>query len=203
MAELGAELGLLDGVLGSTVDAQVALVTDWSSGWAVEGNSLPTADLKLEETNLAHYRPLWAASIATDVVPASADLSGYRLVVVPNLYAVDEATAAALVEYVRGGGHLVMSFFSGIVDGNDRIHLGGYPPPFRELLGLHVEEFWPLPAGGSVELSPTGTGTRWSEWITVAGAEATHTFDGGELAGRGLAERVGVERRGVVVAQLA
>jgi beta-galactosidase len=184
VSELGAELGLLDGVLGSTVDAEVALVTDWSSGWAMEGNSLPTADLKLEETNLAHYRPLWAANIATDVVPATADLSGYRLVVVPNLYAVDEATAAALVEYVRGGGHLVMSFFSGIVDGNDRVHLGGYPAPFRDLLGLHVEEFWPLPAGGSVALSPTGTGTRWSEWITLEGAEAIATFGAGELAGR-------------------
>lgn len=184
VSALGAELGRLTGVLGSTVDADVALVTDWSSGWAMQGNSLPSADLDLAETNLAHYRPLWTAGIATDVVAPDTDLAAYRLVVVPNLYSVDTDVAARLVEYVRGGGHLLMSFFTGIVDSCDRVHLGGYPAPFREMLGLHIEEFWPLPAGGSIGLAPTGTGTQWSEWITTEGAEPLATFAGGELAGR-------------------
>lgn len=180
---LGAELARLEPVLGSGVDAHVALVTDWSSGWALQGSALPASDLSLEEVNLAHYRPLWNAGVAVDVVAPAVDLSRYRLVVVPNLYAVDTDVAARLVEYVRGGGHLLMSFFSGIVDGHERVHLGGYPGPFRELLGLTVEEFWPLPAGGSADLGSGGSGTLWSEWITVAGAEVLDTFTG-ELAGR-------------------
>ncbi len=184
VSALGAELARMSGVLGSTVDASVALVTDWSSGWAMQGNSLPSADLSLEETNLAHYRPLWQANLATDVVAPEVDLSGYRLVVVPNLYAVDAAVAARLVEYVRGGGHLVMSFFSGIVDGNDRVHLGGYPAPFRELLGLRVDEFWPLAQDATIDLAPSGTGTLWSEWITLEGAEEVATFTTGDLADR-------------------
>ncbi|GAB1513456.1 beta-galactosidase [Actinophytocola sp. KF-1] len=182
-AALGAELARLEPVLGSGVDADVALVTDWSSGWALQGAALPASDLSLEEVDLAHYRPLWNAGVAVDVVAPTVDLSRYKLVVVPNLYAVDAEVAERLVEYVRGGGHLLMSFFSGIVDGHERVHLGGYPGPFRELLGLTVDEFWPLPAGGSVDLGSGGTGTLWSEWITVAGAEVLDTFTG-ELAGR-------------------
>jgi beta-galactosidase len=182
-AALGAELARLEPLLGSTVDAPVALVTDWASGWAMQGNALPSADLSFEETNLAHYRPLWKAGIAVDVVWAYGDLSQYRLVVVPNLYAVDVAIAERLVEYVRAGGHLVMSFFSGIVDSSDRVHLGGYPGPFRELLGLTVDEFWPLPAGATIALGE-GTATVWSEWISPAGAEVLNTFADGELAGR-------------------
>jgi beta-galactosidase len=76
-----------------------------------------------------------------------------------------------------------MSFFSGIVDSSDRVHLGGYPGPFRELLGLTVEEFWPLPAGGTISLD-NGTATVWSEWISPSGAEVLATFADGELAGR-------------------
>lgn len=183
-AALGAELATLDPLLGSTIDAQAALLTDWSSGWALHGNALPCAELSLEDTNLAHYRPLWNAGVAVDVQPPTADLFRYRLVVVPNLYAVDLDVAARLVEYVRAGGHLVMSFFTGIADSSDRVHLGGYPAPFRELLGLEIEEFWPLPEGGRIALESGGSGTIWSEWITPAGAEVLDRFAEGELAGR-------------------
>jgi beta-galactosidase len=181
---LGAELAKLEPLLGADVNAHVALVTDWSSGWALQGAALPASDLSLEETNLAHYRPLWHGGVPVDVVPPTADLRRYRLVVVPNLYAVDTDVAARLVDYVRGGGHLVMSYFSGIVDGHERVHLGGYPGPFRELLGLTVEEFWPLPAGGTVPLGSGATGTLWSEWIRTEGAEVLDTFTTGDLDGR-------------------
>ena len=188
VSALGAELGELPELVGTRVEAEAALVLDWSSWWALETESHPATDLRQQEANLTHYRPLWESRITTDVVHPSADLSAYRLVVVPNLYLVDAATAANLVAYVRGGGHLVMSFFSGIVDECDRIHLGGYPAPFRELLGVHVEEFWPLADHGSVKVAATdghtGTGTLWSEWITTEGAETLATFADGELAGR-------------------
>jgi beta-galactosidase len=188
VAELGAELGRLPELLGSRVEAEAALVMDWSSWWALETDSHPATDLRQQEANLAHYRPLWENRVTTDVVHPSSDLSGYRLVVVPNLYLVDETTAANLVNYVRGGGHLVMSFFSGIVDECDRIHLGGYPAPFRELLGVHVEEFWPLADDGEVRLAMTdgrhGTGALWSEWLNLEGATPLASFADGELAGR-------------------
>lgn len=184
-AALGAELARLEPLLGAGVDARVALVMDWANGWAMQGDALPAADLSLEETNFAHYRPLWEAGVTVDVVSPAVDLSGYRLVVVPNLYAVDTEVAARLVDYVHGGGHLVMSFFSGIVDTDQRVHLGGYPAPFRELLGLTVEEFWPLPADGTVVLGSGGAGSVWSEWLTVAeDTEVLDTFTEGTLAGR-------------------
>ncbi|WP_020667317.1 beta-galactosidase [Amycolatopsis nigrescens] len=183
VAELGAELAGLGGVLGSGMEAETALLMDWPNGWALESNAHPVADLTLREANLSHYRPLWEAGVSADVVPPSADLSRYRLLVVPNLYLVETEVAERLVEYVRGGGQLVMSFFSGIVDGCDRVHLGGYPAPFRELLGLTVEEFCPLPEGGTIGLSG-GSGTIWSEWINTEGAEVLQTFAEGELAGR-------------------
>ena len=107
--------------------------------------------------------------------------------VAPNLYLVTDAAAECLVAYVAAGGSLLLSCFSGIVDEHDHVRLGGYPAPFRELLGLRVEELWPLPAGEtlavrSAELGPFG-GTLWAEAVKAEGAEVLAEVDGGDLDG--------------------
>ncbi|GHH86965.1 beta-galactosidase [Streptomyces sulfonofaciens] len=170
VAALGAELAAHPDLLGSVPRrADTALLLDWPNWWALELDAHP-ADLGLLDTALAHHRPFHDASVATDVVPVTADLTDYRLLVVPNLYSVSTATARRLTEYVRAGGTLVMSFFSGITDEHDRVHLGGYPAPFRELLGIEVEEFDPGPDGS------------WAEEIRLAGAEAVETSGAGTPA---------------------
>ncbi|BCJ27460.1 beta-galactosidase [Actinocatenispora sera] len=186
---LGHELAAVPELPGTTVHAEVALLHDWNSWWGLELDSHPSGDLDLLDAHLAHYAPLFDAHVPCDVVPPTADLAGYRLVVVPNLYLLERDAAARLASYVEGGGALVVSFFTGIVDADDRAYLGGYPAPLRGLLGLRIDEFWPLPSGGTIGLSgalstPGGHGTLWSEWIEPEGAEVLATFAGGELAGR-------------------
>src|SRR5947209_17720852 len=51
--------------------------------------------------------------------------------------------AKNLEQFVERGGILLTTYFSGIVDQNDRVALGGYPGELRKLLGLHVDEFDP------------------------------------------------------------
>jgi beta-galactosidase len=157
-------------------------VLDWPSWWALEGPAHPNSEVRFLDAAWAWHRPLYDASVACDVVRADADLSAYRLVVVPNLYLTSAEAGRALSRYVEEGGTLVMGFFSGIVDPCDRVHLGGYPAPFRETLGLRVEEFHPLPEGASVDLS-RGSGSVWSEELRLEGAEAVERFTAGALAG--------------------
>lgn len=169
--ELGAELAACPELLGSRPErADAALLVDWPSWWALELDAHPSADVTFLEAALAHHKPLYDASVACDVVPVDGDVTEYRLLVIPNLYSVTKETAERIRAYVRGGGTLVMSYFSGIVDEHDRVHLGGYPAPFRELLGLRVEEFDPRPDGG------------WAEEIHLEGAEAVTTFPDGTPA---------------------
>ena len=182
---LGAELASLPEIVGSRPDNDVALVLDWASWRALELDAHPSSDVQQLDALLAHYAPLFNANIACDVVSPADDLSGYRLVVVPNLYLVSSADAERLTEYVRTGGHLLMSFFSGIVDESDRVHLGGYPAPFREVLGLRVDEFRPLDAGQVLPvelLGQAGGATLWSERITTEGAEVLGRFADGSPA---------------------
>ena len=190
VAELGRELGSVPQIAGSRHVADVALLLDWQSWWALEQGSHPSGVLSQREALLRHHRPLFQAGVPCDVVPPDRDLSAYKLVVVPNLYLMSEGTGARLTEYVRGGGHLFVSFFSGISDENDRVHPGAYPAPLREVLGLRVEEFWPLDEGAEVDVRGAagvgGPADLWSEDIHLEGvsAVAVAEFGEGELAGR-------------------
>ncbi|MCO5997311.1 beta-galactosidase [Actinoallomurus rhizosphaericola] len=181
--DLGRELAASRPLAGARAPrADAAMVLDWPSWWALEGPAHPSADVRFLDAAWACHRPLYDAGVACDVVRPDTYLSGYRLVVVPNLYLTSEAAARNLERYVEEGGTLVMSFFSGIVDPCDRVHLGGYPAPFRRMLGLTVEEFHPLAEDASVGL-PGGSGTLWSEEVRLEGAEAVERFTTGVLAG--------------------
>jgi beta-galactosidase len=190
VCELGRELARVPEIAGTRSRADVALLTDWNSWWALELDSHPSTALDQTLINRAHHRALLEAGVPCDVLPPGRDLDGHKMVVVPNLYLLGEEDADRLTAWVERGGHLLVSFFSGIVDACDRVHLGGYPAGLRRLLGLRVEEFWPLAEGATVPVADRGgdgiggDADLWSEAIDLEGADAVAVFAGGELAGR-------------------
>ncbi len=187
VVELGATLKSIAEVAGSTVDAQVAIAFDWNARWACELDSHPSVDVTYLDRSLALYRALWDAGVTADFVHPDADLSAYRLVLVPTLYLVTDGSAENLSRYVAAGGVALVTYWSGIVDEYDHVRLGGYPGAFRELLGISTEEFCPLRAGGQVRV--TGGPLEgedadvWTERLHLRGAEAVSSYADGALAG--------------------
>ena len=131
----------------SRVPAEAALLLDWESWWALELDSHPSSSPAPDRVLGELYRPLLQAGVNADFAHPESDLSGYRLVLVPALYLVTDAGAENVRRFVADGGTALITFFSGIVDPQDRVRLGGYPAPWRDLLGLRIEELAPLPAG--------------------------------------------------------
>jgi beta-galactosidase len=183
VVELGAVLDSLAEVTGSRVVADVALVFDWQSWWATDLDSHPTADVRYLEQVHASHNALVAEGYTVDILPPGASLDGHRLVVVPSLYTVSDADAAAISRFVEAGGSAVVTFFSGIVDEDDRVRPGGYPGAFRELLGVSSEEFFPVDPAVELRLSDGTTASTWTEWVRLRGAEAVATFEDGPLPG--------------------
>ncbi|AXO36969.1 beta-galactosidase [Micromonospora echinospora] len=183
VCRLGADLRALAEVRGSHVDADVAILFDYEAWWGVELDSHPSVDVTYTDRLSALHGALWRAGVTADVVHPSADLSRYRLVVVPTLYLTRDADADALRRFVEAGGTALVTYFSGIVDEHDHIRLGGYPGAYRDLLGVRVEEFFPLRAGETVRLDDGARADVWTEWLHAEGAEVLAAYADGPLPG--------------------
>ena len=183
VCDLGVIAARLGELRGSTVEADVAILWDYQAGWAASGPAMPSADLEYSLAGQTVHRLLRDRGITADIVHPSADLTAYRLIVVPTLYLVRDEHAAAVAAAAEAGAEVLVTFFSGISDESDHVRLGGYPGAFRDLLGVRVEEFFPLLAGETVSLSG-GTGRLWSEDVTATSARVLSTYAAGPLRGR-------------------
>jgi beta-galactosidase len=188
VAELGALAARLGEVVGSTVDSEVAILWDYQSNWAITGPAMPSNAFHPSEVARTFHRLLRDRGVAADVVHPGADLAAYRVVVVPTLYSVTNAHAAAIAAAATGGAQVVVTFFSGISDEHDHVRLDGYPGAFRDLLKVRAEEFFPLRPGETVELTE-GHGSLWSEDLTATGAEVVTSYAAGPLAGKAAVTR--------------
>ena len=141
MTALGNELPDLKEILGSDVEADVAIVLDYNNWWTVEFTPGPTALLKYLEILQAYHYPLQEQNITTDIIPHDRDLSRYKVVIAPLLYMVKPGFRESVERFVSEGGTFVTTFFSGVVNEFDEVFQGGYPGPLSDLLGLKVEEF--------------------------------------------------------------
>lgn len=185
--QLGTDLGRLDSLLGTKGEAEVAILLDWENWWALEIDSKPSSDVKMPDGLYSFYKPLFEANVPVDFAHPGSELSGYELVLAPHLYLVSDAVAENLTGFVSAGGTLLMSFFSGIVDENDHVRLGGYPAPFRGMLGLFIEDFVPLAKGEKNRIATEQGGAYgcdlWADLIQTEGAEPLAHYENDFYAG--------------------
>lgn len=187
----GADLARLGDVVGTTVDADVAIVFDWSSWWASDDPAVPTTRLRTIEQITTWYRELWRRGVAVDLVSPSSDLSRYRVILLPHSYIVEPQTAVALGEATTRGAQIVVGPFSGVADDRGHILQGRSPVLLRDLLGASGEEWAGVPdASYAVSVTaawaPDGPQAARviAEKIRPDGAEVIATFVDGPLAGR-------------------
>ncbi|GAA2031667.1 beta-galactosidase [Agromyces tropicus] len=195
-AAFGRELQRLAPVKGARVRSRVALVVDWDSWWGSSAaESLPSQRLGWLAQARAWHGALHALGHAVDAVRATGPFDGYDLVVVPNLYVTDAAQADALAAFAAAGGTVVVGPFSGVVDPTETVHPGGAPGPLRELLGIEVDEPWPVPDGRAERIELDGVGYDapvWTEWIEASPeASVVARFAAGVLDGRPAVTRRG------------
>jgi beta-galactosidase len=192
VTDLGARLRELAPVAGTPrTPARAAILFDWESWWAAEQDSHPTDRLRYRQEALDWYSAFLELGIRADVVPAGAGWERYDLVVAPVLYVVPAPLAERLGTFAAAGGHLVTTYFSGIVDEHDHVWLGGYPGALRELLGIRIEEFGPLLDDQQAELDNGATGTMWTDRIDVTdpATEVLARYKTGAQAGRAAVTR--------------
>ena len=88
------------------------------------------------------HKSLYDLNVGSDFVfPDDAGFSQYKLLIVPALYISDDALLQRISDYVKNGGHVVMTFKSGFANENSAVRWVRAPGRLREAAGISYQEF--------------------------------------------------------------
>ncbi|MFB6136116.1 MAG: beta-galactosidase [Halobacteriaceae archaeon] len=184
--EAAQAAGELDEFDLAAPDADVALLHDYADAWALDVQP-HSPDFDYWDHALVYYTALRARGVTVDVVAPDAVGPEYDAVVAPTLHVVDSGLAERLEEYVRAGGHLLLTIRSGAKDRHDRLRPAPAPGPLADLVGATVDQHESLPAELATEVTYGGDsyGYRtWGEWLSPDGAEVVAEHATGVGGGR-------------------
>ena len=157
VADLGQKLEKLQDVIGTTVRPDVAIIYDWENAWAMNDAQGPRrGDKGYLDACKHHYRAFWAQGIPVDIIDMEQDFSSYKMLIAPMLYMIRPGVDERIAEFVKNGGTLVITYWSGIVNDSDLVFLGGWPGgKLREVQGIWAEEIDVLYEGDTNTVVPT------------------------------------------------
>jgi beta-galactosidase len=142
----------------------------WMPGKASHGYNAIAAQL---------HDSLYFADVGSDfVVPSTtaAELSRYKLLIVPCLYVADDALLKKISDYVQNGGHVLMTFKSGFANENSAIRWELAPGPLRKAAGFTYQEFSNLEQPLALKGDPFHVGeenkvSTWAEFLQLETAK--------------------------------
>jgi len=126
------------------VPSSVAILKDYHIHWAFEIQ--PNSDgMDYEREIRAYHKVFYELNITTDIITPREKFQDYTLLIVPNLYLVNNELAERLKIFAEKGGTLVFSYRSGVKEARNNIVVNAkLPGLLRELVGAEVEEYTPL-----------------------------------------------------------
>ena len=129
------------------------------------------------------HRALYDLNVGSDFVfPETQDFSQYKLLIVPALYIADDALLQRISDYVKSGGHVVMTFKSGFANENSAVRWVRAPGPLREAAGFSYQEFSNLDHPLALKGDPYHAGADnkaqyWAEFLMPDHAKALAYYD--------------------------
>ena len=192
--QIGKEFARLGPRLaGAITRADIALLYDFTNEWSQGFWSVGDKDRKYDSEASRYYNGFKVLQRNIDIVPLSADVSSYKVLVAPNLRLVDESTAARLVSFVAGGGILVLNYRAGTQHTDASMRLTIPPGVFTEIAGVTAEAKLDLVDYSGLEqpfgINFSGTEAVFRprtilESLTLHGAETIASFRGGRMKDR-------------------
>lgn len=182
VTEVGEALEQIQETVGTSMRSQAAVLYDRENDWAIADVQGPrNVDMHYREAVQKNYRALREQGLNVDVIAMEHSLSDYKVLAAPMAYMFKDGYEEKLRTYVENGGTLVLSYWSGLVDGTDRCFLGGTPYGLMDVAGLRStetdalydwEENHAIPEAGShLGISNVYTCKNLCELVKVSDAE--------------------------------
>jgi beta-galactosidase len=179
-------------LVGLQIHNQVAILWSRDSANAISfmpyGGDVPARSWTGEPDGYASlvqqmHKSLYDLNIGSDFVfPTTTDFSAYKLLIVPALYIADDALLQRISDYVKNGGHVVMTFKSGFANENSAVRWVRAPGPLRQAAGFSYQEFSSLEHPLALKGDPFNAGAQnqvayWAEFLLLEGAMPLAFYD--------------------------
>lgn len=175
VTKVGETLQQLSSVVGTNRPADVAILYDWENNWALnDAQGFGLKSKRYPQTLHEHYRTFWEQDIPVDVITKEQDFSSYKLLIVPMLYLASEQTISRLKSFVAGGGTLVMTYISGIVNEYDLTYMGGWHQDLQDVFGMKPLETDTLYPSDRNYVQYQGRTYELNDYATVIENQSAH-----------------------------
>jgi beta-galactosidase len=169
---LKAERSLMSEIASAPHEAQVAFLLDYDALWAMQIQP-HHRDFDSMRHLFVYYRALQRLGLPADIVSADADLSPYKIVIVPTASLATDQLAATLKAFAEAGGTVLLGVRSGSKTTSNRFTDQPLPGVFRDLVGITVSDWHSLPPATGYDLSSgisglVGKATVWAEALSPA-----------------------------------
>jgi beta-galactosidase len=179
-------------LVGLQIRNQVAILWSRDSANAISfmpyGGGVPARSWTGEPDGYASlvqqvHHSLYDLNVGSDFVfPETQDFSAYKLLIVPALYIADDALLKRISDYVKNGGHVVMTFKSGFANENSAARWERAPGPLREAAGISYQEFSSLEHPLALKGDPYKAGddnkvSYWAEFLVPDHAKPLAWYD--------------------------
>ncbi len=146
-------------------------------------NAFKPGQVSYNEVLRPYYDALYRMNVEADLVdPSTQDLSRYKLIIVPALYAASDAEIAKLNAFAKAGGQVVYTFKSGFSDENTKVRTVTQPGLISEAAGVGYSQFT-VPDHVGLKGNPFGVAPAdneakvWMEFLTPTTAQTLAYYD--------------------------
>ncbi len=165
---LGKQIQSVSGLLaGSKIKSSVAMLNSYDSRWSIEFQRHIDDFDYINHFN-HYYRALVVNNICVDIISADETLDGYKLVIAPALLTLNEKRVTNLTNFVKKGGHLVLTIRTGMKDEYNTLLPSRQPGPLAKLSGVEVEDYYALDKSVPIEGKwLNGFSRLWAERLNL------------------------------------
>lgn len=141
VSQIGGDLEKIAELKGAVTNAEVAVIYDIENRWAMEDAQGPrNIGLYYKQAVEKSYYAFRKLGLNVDVISMDQEFGSYKILAAPMAYMFRAGFAERVRDFVAKGGIFITTYWSGVVDENDRCYLGATPAGLTDVLGLRATE---------------------------------------------------------------
>ena len=141
VSQIGGDLEKIAELKGAVTNAEVAVIYDIENRWAMEDAQGPrNIGLYYKQAVEKSYYAFRKLGLNVDVISMDQEFGSYKILAAPMAYMFRAGFAGRVRDFVAKGGIFITTYWSGVVDENDRCYLGAIPAGLTDVLGLRATE---------------------------------------------------------------